>query len=166
MNGKSIATLVLLAFVAVSVGYLVVSESRTHPTANNPARASTPVAGDAAPAATAPQHQVVAYYFHNTQRCETCLKIEQLSEAALREQFAAAFDSGALEWRTVNMEEPPNEHFVHDYQLVASSLVFVDLRDGAQRDWINMEEVWQLIHDDEAEFKRYVADQARKYLES
>ena len=29
-----------------------------------------------------------------------------------------------------------------------------------------MERVWELVHDDEAEFKRYVAEQARTYLES
>jgi hypothetical protein len=73
---------------------------------------------------------------------------------------------GELEWRVVNMEQPPNTHFVQDYQLVASSLVLVDLHDGTQREWINMQRVWQYVHDDEARFKEYVAEQVREYLES
>ncbi len=179
MNAKTVGTVVLLAFVAVSVGYLIVSELKA-PSAADPATetpAAQTVAGqpaeDVRPAeasseelAAAPGHKIVAYYFHNTQRCTTCLKIERLAEEALREQFAPAFEKGELEWRTVNMEEPPNEHYVLDYQLVASSLVLVDLHDGEQRDWTNMDKVWQFVHDDEAAFKQYVAEQAREYLES
>lgn len=181
MNAKTVGTVVLLAFVAVSVGYLIVSEFKT-PSATDTA-AETPAAPALAeqptedvptaeissagpPAAAAPEHKIVAYYFHNTQRCKTCLKIERLSEEALREQFAPALDKGELEWHAVNMEEPPNEHFVQDYQLVASSLVLVDLHDGEERDWTNMEKVWEFVHDDEAAFKQYVAEQAREYLES
>ena len=180
MNAKTLGTVALLAFVAVSVGYLVVNEIKT-PTSTEPsaeapaATVADGAAGEPAPGtpsatattrAVAPQHKVVAYYFHNTQRCMTCLKIERLAEEALREQFAAAFEKGELEWRVVNMEEPPNEHFVQDYLLVTSSLVLVDLHDGAQRDWITMDEVWQFVRDDEDAFKQYVTDQAREYLES
>lgn len=181
MNAKALGTVVLLAFVAVSVGYLIVSELRAPSAAvppgeapDAPAVAEPPTAdapaGEASSeepsAAAPPAHQVVAYYFHNTQRCKTCLKIERLAEEALRERFAPAFEAGKLEWRAVNMDEPPNAHFVSDYQLVTSSLVLVDLHDGEQRDWAKLEKVWQLVHDDEAAFKQYVAEQAREYLES
>lgn len=190
MNAKSLGTVVLLTFVAVSIGYLVISESRTVDVVDEPEPAPTTSAskpraggagssndeqaatvGDAVPQdagakATQPAHKVIAYYFHNTQRCMTCNKIERLAEDALREQFAAALEEGQLEWRTVNMEDPLNAHFVQDYQLVASSLVLVDLHNGAQRDWTNMKKVWQYVHDDEAKFKQYVAEQTRKYLES
>jgi hypothetical protein len=120
----------------------------------------------AAAPADAPRHRVIAYYFHNTQRCMTCNKIERLAEGALRETFSAELAGGELEWRVLNMEEAANAHFVDDYQLVASSLILVDTYDGQQLDWINMDKVWQYVHDDEAEFKQYVATQARRYLES
>jgi len=189
MNVKTVGTVILLAFVAISVGYLIMSESKSADTGEvasgqdtfqttpagepvgaksepvavteNGAEASDPAAGPAQPA-----HKVVAYYFHNTQRCMTCNKIERLAEEALREQFAEPLEKGELEWRVLNMEEPPNTHFVQDYQLVASSLVLVDLHDGEQREWTNMEKVWQYVHDDEAQFKQYVAEQTREYLES
>ncbi|GJM25798.1 MAG: hypothetical protein DHS20C16_22130 [Phycisphaerae bacterium] len=187
MNAKSLWTSTLLAFVAVSIGYLVISELKT-----------TDAGGDATPALvtppnlqetevpesgresrgvagkntakntlpTQPDHKVIVYYFHNTQRCMTCNKIERLAEEALREQFAAALRNGELEWHVVNMEEPPNTHFIEDYQLVASSLVLIDMHDGKQRNWTNMEKVWQYVHDDNVQFKQYVAEQVREYLES
>lgn len=189
MSVKTVGTVILLAFVAVSVGYLVLDESNSADTGDlasdqepsqtgpdgEPVGAATEPQStgesDAAPSVDAaetarPAHKVIAYYFHNTQRCMTCNKIERLAEEALREQFAAALKDGELEWRAVNMEEPPNTHFVQDYQLVASSLVLVDMYQGEQRAWTNMEKVWQYVHDDEAQFKQYVAEQARKYLES
>jgi hypothetical protein len=203
MSAKSVGTIVLLAFVAVSIGYLIMSEAKapadgagaiatppaqvavpTTPGEQEPgeqeANEQSPVANaepeatgaEAAPTATTaaaaavPAHKVIAYYFHNTARCMTCRKIERLAHEALREEFAAEFEDGDLEWRLVNMEEPANEHFVQDYQLVASSLVIVDLYEGEQRDRTLMEKVWQYVHDDEAAFKQYVVDQARAYLGS
>jgi hypothetical protein len=184
MNVKFIGTIALLVFVGVSVGYLLVGESRTRAArpgdmaADGPSRTPEGKAVRVAdgghttgPTTRADKedqrtHKVIAYYFHNTQRCMTCNKIERLAEEALREQFSEALKEGGLEWRTVNMEEPANTHFVQEYQLVASSLVLVDLHDGQTRAWTNMGKVWEYVHDDEAQFKRYVAEQARKYLES
>lgn len=182
MNGKSLGTFVLLLFVAVTIGYLVVSELQSttadsdRPQAqttaadarhNQPGDEPASMATEAPPGATTrPEHKVVAYYFHNTQRCVTCNKIERLAQETLRERFANALQSGELEWRAVNMEESANRHFVEEYQLVTSSLVLVDLHDGEQHDWTNLEAVWQHVHDDEAEFKQYVATQTQEYLES
>jgi hypothetical protein len=194
MKGKTVITVILLAFVAVSLAYLVLDESTGNSagqeapspgTAAGPADQTTADSGEveqpgmpqeeiasedavalADANADAPAHKVIAYYFHNTQRCMTCNKIERLAREALQEKFATALEAGDLEWRVVNMEEAPNTHFVEDYQLVTSSLVLVDVHAGQQRDWTNMEKVWQYVHDDEAAFKRYVADQAREYLES
>lgn len=165
MSVKAIVTAALLAFVAVSVGYLIVSETRTVAESPAPAVSENPAAGDEASQPVArPAHQVVAYYFHYTQRCPTCRKIERLAQEALQARFADALQRGELEWRVLNMDEPPNEHFVSDYALVASSLVLVDVHEGIQRAWTNMARVWELVHDETA-FGAYVAGQAREYLE-
>lgn len=165
MNPRSIITTVLLAFVAVSVGYLVVTEMRGADDAAPVVTAAAAPSSDAAAGRPA-THKVVAYYFHNTQRCSTCLEIERRSEAALKAEFADALERGTLEWRVLNMEEPPNAHFVTDYALVTSSLVIVDVHDGRQRAWASMDRVWELVHDDETAFTDYVAKQVRAYLES
>ncbi len=184
MKAKTIGTVVLLAFVAISIGYLIVSETNdsaaTDATAGKGAtsdRTSGPggkEAGETATtddkgspattAATEPSHKVIAYYFHNTMRCVTCLKIEKLAEQALREELAHAFESGELEWHALNMEEPAYQHFALDYGLVTSSLVLVSMQDGEQRDWVNMDKVWELVHDEVA-FQQYVVEQAQEYLE-
>lgn len=163
MSAKTIGTVLLLAFVAISVGYLVMTESTTQLTpATQPAAPAAP----GAITASAPANRVIAYYFHNTRRCATCLKIERLAEEALRERFASAFDDGTLSWIAINMEEPGNGHYIEDYELVTSSVVLVDVEDGQTREWTTMDDVWQLVHDDENTFKVYIVTQARDYLES
>lgn len=107
---------------------------------------------------------VVAYYFHRTQRCKTCLRMEAYAEDALRGGLVDSFESGELDWRAVNVEEPQHEHFVKEYDLYASALVMVEMEgDGVGR-FKNLERIWDLVGD-ESKFKAYVRDEALAYLE-
>ncbi|MGB2984764.1 MAG: nitrophenyl compound nitroreductase subunit ArsF family protein [Phycisphaerae bacterium] len=112
----------------------------------------------------APDREIIAYYFHRTQRCRTCLNMEAYAEEALRDGLPDAFESGELEWRAVNVEEPENEHFVEEYRLIASALVMVLLENGEQKQSKNLERVWELVRDERG-FKDYVRDEAFAYLE-
>jgi hypothetical protein len=172
MNAKRIVTVLLLTFIGVSVVYLVITEAGSRPQPNAP---STPHI--AAPATRAidereskrpdqpADHRVVAYYFHRTQRCRTCLTIETYAEEALKEAFPEALRRGELEWHAVNVEEPANEHFVEEYGLTSSALVLLDLWDGEPREWRNLEQVWKLAGD-EMRFKTYVQAEALALLEN
>ncbi len=110
------------------------------------------------------KHKLVAYYFHRTQRCRTCLAMEAYAEEALREAFPEAMEAGELEWHAVNTEEPANEHFVQDYEITSSSLVMVYLENGEQKEWKNLGEVWDLVGDKQ-EYQAYVETEALAYLE-
>ena len=105
---------------------------------------------------------VVAYYFHGNFRCQTCRKIEALSREAVESGFPGDLKAGRLEWRVINVEEPGNEHFVQDYQLVSKALVLVAKEDSKQTRWKNLQKVWTLVGDKE-EFIQYVRDEIRAY---
>lgn len=109
-------------------------------------------------------HKVIAYYFHRTQRCHTCLTMETYAEQALKDAFPDALETGALEWRAVNVEEPKNEHFVKDYELYASALVIVDIENGQAKQSKELKQIWDLVGD-EQKFKTFVRDEAQAYLE-
>ncbi|HRW51891.1 MAG TPA: hypothetical protein P5081_03335, partial [Phycisphaerae bacterium] len=116
---RKVIRLALLAFVAVSLGYYTYTLIRipdnairgggtpTIPAVAGAGADSRPVAQEDV-TTSEPGRQVIAYYFHNTQRCKTCLAIEERSKSALDEAFAPAMESGALVWRAINMETPPN----------------------------------------------------------
>jgi hypothetical protein len=120
----------------------------------------------AEPEAIAPAgHVVRVYYFHTTQRCASCKKIEAYSEEAVREGFARELGAGALEWKSLNLDDAANRHFVEDYQLYTKSLVVVDLRNGKEVRWKNLPRIWELLRDDVA-FRQYVKREVHEYLEA
>ncbi len=107
--------------------------------------------------------QVIAYYFHNTKRCQTCLKIETTARKAMEEIFAENFASGELVWHSLDMEKPENEHFVYDYALAMPSLVLVLTKDEIEVDWKRLDDTWTLIRNKE-NFINYVVEETQAYL--
>ena len=172
---KRVVGAALLLFVAVSVGTLVFQEvgqpTRTPetttvgPASTNPVE-ETPVANseqEGASTENAPD-VVMAYYFHNTRRCTTCLKIETAAEAALRQTYAAEIERSELVWQTVCMEEPEHEHFVYDFDLASPSLVAARVVGGEITDWALLDQTWALIRKPE-QFDAYVIDAFASFLE-
>jgi len=88
---------------------------------------------------------VTVYYFHSTQRCETCLEIERFAGEILQERFPQELASGQLSWRPVNIDLPENSHFIFDYDLAANALVVVRDGQGARNDWEKLPDVWKEI---------------------
>ena len=174
MKAKNVVSIILLLFVGASVAYLVMSESSSPTNVDegspqDPVVKTTATVPETAPVAGTEKteemgHKLVAYYFHRTQRCRTCLAMEAYADEALRDAFPEALASGRLEWHTVNIAEPANEHFVLDYQLTSSALVMVYFDKGEQKEWKNLDRVWDLVGD-KMEYQAYVEGEALAYLE-
>jgi len=106
---------------------------------------------------------VVAYYFHGSFRCQTCRKLEAFSREAVESGFPEDLKAGRIEWRVINVEEPGNEHFIQDYQLVSKALVLVAKDGSKQTQWKNLQDIWTLVNNKEA-FIKYVQTEIRSYL--
>jgi len=175
MKPKNVVSIVLLAFVGASVAFLIAKESRSGSAApeESAQTADTTVTADertGVEKATPPvegniQPQLIAYYFHQTQRCKTCLTIESYAKEALQGAFPDEWKSGKIAWRLVNIEKPENEHFVADYGLVSSTLVLVPTAANKTDDWRKLEKVWELVGN-ELKFKAYVESEAMMLLET
>jgi len=178
MNAKNLVTAALIVFVLVSLGVFVVNETGRRSTLSDPQEATAtpapaPTQGTseettaAVPAienaGRAAAVQVIAYYFHNTSRCPTCLKIERTAREAMEEVFAEDFASGTLVWTSLDMEKPENEHFVYDYELAAPSLVLVLMEEEAEVDWKRLDDTWTLIRNED-KFVSYVVEATKAYL--
>jgi hypothetical protein len=107
--------------------------------------------------------KIIAYYFHGTSRCVSCRKIEAYSDEAIKSGFTTELKDGVLEWRVVNVEEKENGHFVEDYKLYTKSLVLVEMKDGKQVKWKNLDKVWELLKDKDA-FIKYVKYEVSIFL--
>ncbi len=108
--------------------------------------------------------RVVASYFHTTFRCPSCHKIEQYTEAALKDSFGEELESGSLVYRVMNVEDKGNEHFVQDYQLYTKSVVLSLVKDGKEIRFKNLERVWQLLGSKDG-FYGYIEEETQSFLD-
>jgi hypothetical protein len=184
MKLRIIATAVLLAFVAVSVIFIVLKEKRheasaggeqpggTGPVAQAPAPAPSGAGGTQAAAAIdestgnvhAMKNGVIAYYFHGTRRCPTCRKLEAYTQEAIASGFADDLKDKRLIWRVVNVDLPDNEHYVRDYSLTTKSVVLVAVDAGKEGRWENLSRIWDLVGD-KAAFTSYVQGEVADFQE-
>jgi thiol-disulfide isomerase/thioredoxin len=152
MNSKRLISVTLLVFVLFSICFFVWSEFIRDAYGNQNE-----------PALKASESKVIVYYFHGTYRCTTCLTIEQYSHEAVEFYFSKEIQEGKLQFTVLNVDEPPNKHFIKDYKLYAQSLVVVLYKDGKQVKWKNLEEIWNLV-DYRYKFYEYVKNEVEEVL--
>lgn len=167
MKASTIVRTALLLFVAISIVFFVRGQFHRSTPPATPQAAIATVSASEAPVLDAgsvsPNTKVVAYYFHRHYRCVTCRKLEAVSHGAISDGFPADLERGDLVWRTLDVEDPLNEHFVSAYQLYASSVVLVRLKGGKQVEYKTLNKIWQLLENDNA-LKDYVQAEVRTYL--
>jgi len=199
MKPKTIITIVLIAFVAVSAVWLITSEM------NKPAPAKTTVAQDEKPAEVsepdtatmenATQSQgsttdisktesptseepkvakeepkkekakVVVTFFQTTHKCASCIIIEKFTSEALNRFYTRQLADGTVQYQTINVDEPGNEHYVDEYQLVSKTLVISLYQGKKEVKWKNLMEIWNLLNNEEG-FVQLVKDTIDGYLAS
>ena len=125
--------------------------------------AEEPAANPTAEAKRAPNVQVIAYYFHGTVRCETCLNIERMARDVIERRFAFEELEKRLVFKPLNYEKPENAHFLSDYKLPCPSLVLVRKESGKVQKWKLLDKTWELV-ENPIEFKEYLEREAGKLL--
>ena len=83
----------------------------------------------------------------------------------MREGFANELAAGTLEWRTVNTDQPENAHFNEDFGLTHSTLVVAEQADGETLRFTSLDRVWELVHDEDDQFRRYVQDEIARWMQ-
>lgn len=159
-SGKKILTFILLGIVAVSVFAVVMKEMRS-PGKAEPAKTEKSGAdaySGATPTVKTPSaaNVTTVYYFHGNKRCATCNKIETLAKAAVNAGFADEIKSGAVVFKSVNVDETGNQHFVKDFDLASRCVV---VQNGTKFE--RLEKVWELVGN-EPEFTKYVRQGVEK----
>lgn len=106
---------------------------------------------------------VNVYYFHTNFRCPTCTKMEAYTREAIDTNFKKEIASGLINFKTVNMEEKKNEHFIKDYQLYTKTVILSKTEDGKQIKYKNLDKIWEYSRN-KNKFLNYVKDEVSKYL--
>lgn len=160
MTRKTLLTVALLAFVAVSLALAVADMAgwRRHEVADSSASPSP--AGLVSARSQNIGSEWTAYFFHAPHRCPTCRKIEEYAHEALQPEI----EQGRMIWQVADYTAPESQTLVKQFQVMTSSVVLVHQQGDRIDRWKNLEEVWDHTHD-RAEFLSFMqqaSDQFRK----
>lgn len=159
MNAKKGLSASLLLFVFGSVAYMAVKEATGGESISSAWETHREVTVEGVEA------RVVAYFFYGDVHCSTCEKLENYALEALESNFAEELRSGALQWKTVDMDRREDEHFVTDFELYTKSVVLVEYENGEQVRWQNLEEIWDLVYD-KPTYVDYIVSKTREFLDA
>lgn len=110
-----------------------------------------------------PVKKVIVYYFHGTFRCPSCTKMQRYSQEAINNNFQDALKAGLLGFKTINIEEEGNEHFIDDYKLYTKSLILSLIQDKKEIKAKNLDKIWQFVGNKE-KFLEYVTKEVRNFI--
>jgi hypothetical protein len=108
--------------------------------------------------------KVIVYYFHGTSRCSSCMTIERYTRECIEANFANELKSGQMEFRSINIDLPANNHYVKDYKLFTKSVIVSDVVQGKEQRWKNLQKVWEQLRN-ETKFKAYVKNETIAYMQ-
>ncbi len=148
MTLKRGITYALLAFVAVSFGYILLGGDSVGTTSPQAVEGVAPHRAD----------RTDIFYFHGTARCFTCRTIEDYTAKAVAEHFGDELRSGDVVLRSVNVEIPENRHYIDDFQLSTRTVVIADVRADTVRNWESLDQIWNLVGDS-LTFSDYIRDE-------
>jgi hypothetical protein len=109
------------------------------------------------------QTTIIAYYFHRTIRCPSCLAIEANAAKTIENNFKHQLADGTLMWMPVNLEAPEGQEFEKQFEMSANTLVLAKMKDGECVEYKKLEKVWELLNDYNA-FSEYVVVEIKQYL--
>ncbi|MBD3346935.1 MAG: hypothetical protein GF401_17920 [Chitinivibrionales bacterium] len=126
----------------------------------------TPVSSQkAAPEASSSEPRespkTVVYYFHTSFRCHTCHMIESLAKEAVEKEFADELKSGEMIFKSVNIENEENKHFVKNYKLYTKSIILSLVSGDKEQKWKNLDKIWQLVKKPD-KYKDYVIEEINR----
>jgi len=126
-------------------------------------RGAEPAKGPIGENLETPGTKVLVTYFYTMYRCPTCKKLEAYSRQAIEEGFPKELEEKKIVFRTLNMEEPENQHYAQDYKLYTKSLIISLTRNGKEEKWKNLADIWKLVRSQD-KFLEYVQRETQSYL--
>jgi hypothetical protein len=113
--------------------------------------------------AAEPSHQVIACYFHRTNRCPTCKKIGSYIIESVNTEFATQIKDKSVKVMEIDFQDAKNEKFTKAYKISGPTLVIMNVRDGKVAAWKTAPKVWSLVSKKD-DFSKYVSDEVKSYL--
>ena len=76
--------------------------------------------------------QIDIYYFHRTERCKTCLSIEENTKNTLEQYFVDELKDGTITFYSINYEGDTEKEVIKKYDADAPALYLTKVKKGKE----------------------------------
>ena len=114
-------------------------------------------------AAPLPDQGVIVYQFHRRFRCDACYKLEESINEALKTHFPEELKAGRLVFRILDLDAEGTDQYEKKYDFFYNTVIVVDIENGKETRFKNLEEVWGLVEDKEAAVE-FIRSEIAEYL--
>ncbi|MCD4695472.1 MAG: nitrophenyl compound nitroreductase subunit ArsF family protein [Bacteroidales bacterium] len=76
--------------------------------------------------------EIEIYYFHRTERCKTCLSIEENAKKTLELYFADEMKDGTIIFYSINYEGETEKEIIEKYEADAPALYLTKIKKGKE----------------------------------
>jgi len=149
----------LLAFVAVSVAVFIGDELKGRTSSGRPAEAAI------ADQCRRLENGVLVCLLTSAQSCAACDAMRAFTNRALEEHFGRHRSDGKLRFAEISVAGDVNRDFREKHELLATSLMLVEARDGLGQRRKVLAEAWHLTGKEEA-FIRMLRQQLNTFMEA
>jgi hypothetical protein len=105
------------------------------------------------------ESKFIAYYFHPTARCESCINLESY----MKEIIDTKYSKDGIKFIALNIEDAENEHYKKDFDLKYSSVILVKSDGEKYNKWKNLDSVWSYT-DDKEKFIKYAEKEIINFI--
>ena len=126
-----------------------------------------------------PNNRVDVYYMHNTFRCASCNTIENLTKVAIiggkginqkyknsimvKPAYKAFLNKKILTFRSINIDDKDNRHFLKDFNAESKFPVLVKIKDDKIVKTKMLKKAWDLM-DDNQRFIDYIQQNINGFI--
>jgi hypothetical protein len=114
-------------------------------------------------AAPIPDNRVVVYQFHRRFRCEACHTLEATIRETFNTHFPEEIEAGRLVFEVVDLDADGNGHYAEDFDFFYNTVIVVDVEQGQETRFKNLEEVWSLV-DNKQKAMEFIRSHVAEYL--
>jgi len=97
-----------------------------------------------------PDDGVIIYQFHRRFRCDACYKLEEAMNETLQTYFQDELRTGRLIFRVMDLDEEGSDLYEKKYDFFYNTVIVVDIENGKETRFKNLEEVWGLVEEKDA----------------
>jgi hypothetical protein len=110
-----------------------------------------------------PRDGVIIYQFHRRFRCDACYKLEEAINEGLKTHFPEELKTGKLVYRVLDLDAPGTEKFEKKYDFFYNTVIVVDVENGKEIRFKNLEDVWGMVEEKETVIK-FIRAHVEEYL--